>query len=147
MTTQLIPTTPVDIVVTSPDGETIVLVEVKRRSADQAMRDQLATYAESSGASFVMTIDPQQIVVSPAVAGRPDWDRAVSLSTKTILNSYSEDADLQRIEAFYFVSLVKAWLRDFSFSWKSKRPPGSDELEQIGLTARLQEAETHTVSF
>ena len=23
----------------------------------------------------------------------------------------------------HFVSLVQAWLRDFSFAWKSKRPP------------------------
>ena len=142
---QVIPSTPqIDILVTAPEGQPLMVVEVKRRAFDQATRDQVANYAEAVRAEFVMMVDPQQLLVTPTVAGRPQWERAVTLPTSSVLRSYADTPNLERIEGFYFVSLIQAWLRDFSFSWKSKRPPGYDELQKIGLATRLQNSETHT---
>jgi hypothetical protein len=144
MVMQVIPTTPrADIVVTAAEGQSLLVVEVKRRPFDQATRDQVAKYAEAIGAEFVMLIDPQQILVTPTIDGQPQWERAITLPTSSVVSKYTDAPNLERIEGFYFESLIEAWLRDFSFSWKSKRPPGYDELEKIGLASRLQNSETH----
>ena len=120
-----------------------MVVEVKRRAFDQATRDQVATYAEGVGAQFVMMIDPQQIVITPTIDGRPQWGCAITLPTSSVVSRYADAPDLEKIEGFYFESLIEAWLRDFSFSWKSRRPPGYDGLEKLGLASRLQNSETH----
>jgi hypothetical protein len=134
----------VDILVTATEGHPLLAVEVKRRVVDQAARDQVTKYSQAVGADFVMIIDPQQIVVARTVNGKPQWERAITLTTTSVLSHYTDVPDLQKIEGFYLESLIEAWLRDLSFSWKFKRPPGYDELEQIGLASRLQNTETHS---
>ncbi len=144
---QLIPTgQKADILVTALQGQPLLAVEVKRHRFDQSARQQIATYSQAVGAEFVMGIDPQQILVAPTRNGLPDWEHAITLSTKSILRHYTDVSDLESVEGFYLESLAEAWLRDFSFSWKSKRPPGFDELEQIGLASRLHNSETHSQS-
>ena len=133
-----------DILVTASQGQPLLVVEVKRRPFDQSARQQVERYSQAVGAEFVMGIDPQEIIVAPARNGQPDWDHAVTLSTSRILRHYAEVPDLESVEAFYLESLIEAWLRDFSFSWKSQTPPGYDELDQIGLASRLRNSVTHT---
>ena len=141
---QVIPTThEADILVTAPEGRPLLVVEVKRLDFYQEARVQLAKYSQAVGAGFVMAVDPKQILVAPTLDGLPQWDRAITLPTSTIVRHYADVPNLERIEGFYLEALVEAWLRDFSFSWKSKRPPGYDELERIGLASRLQNSETH----
>jgi hypothetical protein len=93
-----------------------------------------------------MVVDPRQILVAPTRHGLPDWEHAIKLSTSSILRHYADVPDLESVEDFYLESLTEAWLRDFSFSWKSKRPPGYDELDRIGLASRLLNSETHSQS-
>ena len=133
-----------DIVVTRDQGQPLLIVEVERRPLDQSVRQQLARYSQAVGADFIMGIDPQHILVAKTRNGLPDWDKAIRLSTKDILRHYANVQDLEQIEEFYLESLIQAWLRDFSFSWKSQSPPGFKELAAIGLAARLRNSETHT---
>jgi hypothetical protein len=142
---QVIPTNhEIDILVTATEGRPLLAVEVKRLDFYQEARVQLEEYSQAIGAEFVMAVDPKHILVAPTLDGQPQWERAITLSTSAILGHYADVPDLERIEEFYLESLVEAWLRDFSFSWKSARPPGYDELEQIGLASRLRRTETHS---
>ena len=136
-----------DILVTAPEGRPLLVVEVKRLDFYQEARVQLAKYSQAIGAEFVMAVDPKQILVAPTLDGLPQWERAITLRTNEILRHYADVPDLERIEGFYLESLVEAWLRDFSFSWKSARPPGYDELEEVGLASRLHHAETHSQPY
>ncbi|SRR6266545_3735941 len=133
-----------DVLVTADQGEPLLVVEVKRRHFNQTARQQIAAYAKGVGAKFVMYLDPKQILVAPTRDGTPEWERAITLPTESILSHYTDVPDLERIEKFYLESLTEAWLRDFSFSWKHQRPPGYDELERIGLASKLRDTETHT---
>lgn len=133
-----------DILVTAAEGRPLLVVEVKRLDFYQEALGQLEQYSQAIGAEFVMAVDPKHILVAPTLDGRPQWERAITLSTSAILRHYADVPDLERIEGFYLESLVEAWLRDFSFSWKSARPPGYDELETIGLASRLRQSETHS---
>jgi hypothetical protein len=142
---QAIPTDQgIDILVTEPAGKSLLVVEVKRPHFYQEARLQLANYAQAVGAEFVMAVDPENILVAPTHDGLPQWERAITLATGNVLRHYAEVPDLSRIEGFYLESLVEAWLRDFSFSWKTTHPPGYDELEQIGLASRLRHSQTHS---
>jgi hypothetical protein len=142
---QLIPTEQkADILVTASQGQPLLAVEVKRHTFDQSARQQVAKYSEAVGAEFVMGIDPRQIIVAPTRDGLPDWEHAITLPTSSILRHYTDVSDLETVEDFYLESLTEGWLRDFSYSWKSKRPPGYDELDQIGLASRLRNSETHS---
>ena len=132
-----------DILVTASQGQPLLTVEVKRRPFDQYARQQIENYSQAVGAEFVMGIDPRQIIIAPTRNGLPDWEHAITLSTNSILRHYTDVPDLENVEEFYLEGLTEAWLRDFSFAWKSKRPPGYDELDQIGLALRLRNSETH----
>jgi hypothetical protein len=133
----------IDILVTRPEGTPLLAVEVKRLRFYHEARRQLEQYSQTLGAEFVMAVDPEQIVTAPTLSGLPQWEHAITLSTSEILRHYADVPDLERIEGFYLESLVEAWLRDFSFSWKSTRPSGYEELEEIGLASRLRHSETY----
>ena len=141
---QVIPTHPqMDIIVTASEGNPLLVVEVKRRSFDQTARDQLSSYSRAVDPDFVMGVDLQQIFVAPTQGGSPDWGRAITLPTASILQHYADVSGIEKMEGFYLESLIESWLRDFSFSWKHDRPPGYDELERVGLASRLRNSETH----
>ena len=133
-----------DILVTAPEGRTLLVVEVKRVPFYKEALEELAEYSEAIGPEFVMTVDPARIVAAPTLNGVPQWDRAITMTMSSILSHYGDVGSLERIEKFYLESLAEAWLRDLSFSWKFTRAPGFDELEEIGLASRLRYSETHS---
>lgn len=133
----------VDMLVTEPDESALLVVETKRRRIDEPMLKQIGESAAVLRPAFVMAVDPQQILIAPAPNGTADWDHASKLSTPAILGHYDDTANFDRMEDFYFHSLVEAWLRDFIHGWKSARPPGYEELEKLGLAARLRRGEVH----
>lgn len=133
-----------DIFVTGEQGQPLLVVEVKRRPLDQNIREQIKRYSKAVEAEFIMGVDPQYILVAKTLSGLPDWSNAIKLATPTILRQYGNFQSLERVEGFYLQALIEAWLRDFSFSWKSQKPPGYEELSRIGLAERLRKSETHT---
>lgn len=133
-----------DIFVSGEQGEPLLVVEVKRRTLHQDIREQIKRYSNVVDAEYIMGVDPQHILVAKTRSGLPDWNDAIKLSTPAILRHYGNFQSLERIEGFYLQSLIEAWLRDFSFSWKSEKPPGHDELSRIGLAERLRNSDTHT---
>src|SRR3954470_22318875 len=80
---------------------------------------------------FGMFVDLDEIVI----VKRPISDARhppTVLSTSEILKHYAPEfagRDTPRgsplVFRSYFTTLVEAWLRDFSFHWKSEEPPGS----------------------
>lgn len=132
-----------DILVTAPQGQPLLVVEVKRHTLDPNVREQLAKYSQAIVADFVMSVDPQQITVAPTQNGKPRWEQAIILPTDSILRHYTDVPSFDEIEGFYLESLVEAWLQDFSLSWKSALPPGYEELDRIGLASLLRNSETH----
>ena len=133
----------VDILVTGTQGNPLLIVEVKRRRFDQAARDQMSSYSRVVGADFVMAVDLQRILAAPTQDGSPNWARAVTLPTASIIRHYTNFSEVAKIEGFYLESLIESWLRDFSYSWKHERPPGHEELEEIGLASRLRNSAAH----
>jgi len=133
----------VDMLVTEPDESALLVVETKRRRIDAAILSQIGETAAALRPAFVMAVDPHQIVVAPAPNGTVDWDHSTKLSTPAILGHYDATANFDRMEDFYFRTLVEAWLRDFTQGWKSARPPGYEELDKMGLAARLRGGEVH----
>jgi len=132
-----------DMLVTEPHGSPLLVVETKRRRIDQAVRRQLEDAVTSVRPAFVMTVDPDQIVVAPTHNGTVDWGHSITLITAAILGQYADVPNFDRMEGFYLETLVEAWLRDLAQGWKSARPPGYQELEGIGLAARLRGSEVH----
>jgi hypothetical protein len=62
----------------------------------------------------------------------------VRLDTREILQFYDPEFPGKRVFESYLLTLVEAWLRDLAYHWKSENPPGSAELERVGLLERLQ---------
>jgi hypothetical protein len=93
---------------------------------------------------FGMFVDLDEIVILE----RRDGDLQhppTRLSTSEILKLYAPEfagRDTPRGSPLtfrnYFTTLVEAWLRDYAFHWKSKEPPGSEDLTRIGLAQRLE---------
>ena len=108
------------------------------------MLRQIGEFAVSTRPAFVMAVDPQEILVTTTHEGVAEWERAIKLSTPSILRNYADSGSLDHVEGFYLESLVEAWLRDLAQGWKSAQPPGYEELEKIGLAARLRGSELHT---
>jgi hypothetical protein len=131
-----------DIIVISPQGQPVLVVEVKRRPLDTVAFEQLSAYSRVIKPQFVMAVDPQHIRIATTSSGIPDWKSGVTLSTPDILRRYTNAPDLRNVERFYLESLIEGWLRDFSFFWKSEQPPGYLELDRIGLSSRLRGTET-----
>ena len=133
----------VDMLVTGPDESALLVVETKRRKIDEPMPRQIGANAAPLQPAFVMAVDPHEIVIAPAPNGTADWDHSTKLSTPSILSHYDDTANFERMEDFYFHTLVEVWLRDFTHRWKSARPPGYEEPEKLGLVARLRGATVH----
>lgn len=98
----------VDILFTAAQSNPLLVVEVKRRKFDRAARDQVSSYSRAVGADFVMAVDLQQILIAPTKGGSPDWERAVTLPTDSILRHYTDVSEVDKIEGFYLESLIES---------------------------------------
>ncbi|MEI6443920.1 MAG: hypothetical protein WCO29_12550 [Nostocales cyanobacterium ELA583] len=68
----------------------------------------------------------------------------ISLNTRDILSHYDSRFSEKRIFKFYLKTLIESWLRDLAYQWKSKRPPGYQELEKTGILSKLKHGETYS---
>jgi hypothetical protein len=137
----------VDVLVMDSEDRPVLLGEVKDQVGLPLAEDlQLTKYlgAMDSVVPFGMLVDPDSIRFYR-------WDGehlsgpVLSTETASILRYYSSYFDEFRtkgIDESYLLTLVKAWLRDLSYQWKSKTsgPPGSKELDDLGLLPLLKDA-------
>jgi hypothetical protein len=97
-----------------------------------ANRDNILIFEQQSVPETMDDL-PGQFVPAPAVCTFSAGDILTTYDPK-----YREKADAGGILWSYLTALIVAWLRDMAYHWKSEKPPGTDELEKIGLAARLE---------
>jgi hypothetical protein len=134
-----------DLLALDGEGRPLLIAEVKaRRSTSEDGVLQLLGYLEASDYPFGMFADLSGIAIFARGFADPK-SPVVSFKTSDILAHYEPEFDSKRIFPDYFETLIEAWLRDFAFHWKSERPPGSDQMEGIGLAQKLSGGMTHRV--
>jgi hypothetical protein len=119
------------------ENHTVLLVQVKIQPVERwtkSLPRQLAKFAE--GVAFILTIDPNSINLYSPV-GENLGEPIAHLNTRLVLQHYDPEFPRKRVFESYLLTLVEAWLRDLSYHWKSDNPPGSEELERVGLLEKL----------
>jgi hypothetical protein len=135
-----------DMIVDNHEGLPVLLVEVKPRKANSRTTDQvtaLLRYADLP-ALYAMIVDPERIEVF-VWDGNQLTGPAFSAEAGPILGYYSEyyeDFLAKGIRQSFLETLVKAWLRDLDYQWKTKSSnvPAADALAEIGLLAQLKDS-------
>jgi hypothetical protein len=136
-----------DLLVEDHDGQAILVVEVKSTGTDpHKATSQLTQYLEDLGVTvpYAMVVDPERIQIFV-------WDGdhltgpVLSIEAAPILRYYSgyyEEFLARGIRKGFVLTLVRAWLRDLDYQWKTKsaKIPGSDGLAEIGLLPLLKDS-------
>ncbi len=141
-----------DIIAVNRDDQAIMIVEVKPwASGPEAFESYIKQFlGMAPRVPYGMFVDLEDIRIVLRSSADP---RApiVTLKTLDILRHYDPDFagkdsryGSRRSFEDYLETLVESWLRDFSFHWKSPKPPGFEELTQIGLAERLEGGMTLT---
>jgi len=127
-----------DAVVMDRDNHAIVLVEAR---ANPVKKSVTVPPRQPAGLTdpieFLLNIDPSTIHLYRSEGGVLQAP-IVRLDTQEILQFYDPEFPRKRVFESYLLTLVEAWLRDLAYHWKSENPPGSSELERVGLLERLQ---------
>lgn len=146
-----------DMIVENHEGLPILLVEVKARKADSRTINQVTNYMRyfqtllprEAGlpALYTMIVDPERIEVF-VWDGNQLTGPVFSAEAGPILGYYSayyEDFLARGIRKSFLETLVKAWLRDLNYQWKTKSSnvPGADALAEIGLLSQLKDSTIH----
>jgi hypothetical protein len=138
---------PADMVVEDHDGRPVLLTEVRSTGTDpHKAASQLTEYLQGLGLPipYAMMVDPEHIQVFV-------WDGdhltgpVLSIEAAPILRYYSgyyEEFLARGIRKGFLLTLVRAWLRDLDYQWKTKsaKVPGSDGLAEIGLLPLLKDS-------
>jgi hypothetical protein len=127
-----------DAVVVDRDNHAIILVEAAAHPAEKSVPlppRQPTSLTEP--VEFVLNVDPSSIYLYRLEGARLQ-EPILRLDTRQILQFYDPEFSSKRVFESYLLTLVEAWLRDLAYHWKSENPPGSAELERIGLLERLQ---------
>jgi hypothetical protein len=120
------------------ENQAIALIEVKAQPVDSwatNLSRQLTDLPER--VAFVMAVDPSFIQLYKPTddnLGEP----IVQLDTRQVLQHYDPEFPNKRVFESYLLTLVEAWVRDLAYHWKSKNPPGTKELERVGLLEKLE---------
>jgi hypothetical protein len=126
------------------DGKALLLVEVKANAGDLAQSiARLRAYlnAADSVIPYAMLVDREQIRLYK-------WDGTVlngpifMAETVPTLCDYADVPDNSSIRGMseqHLTTLVKIWLRDLAYHWKSATPPGTESLAAIGFLPLLNE--------
>jgi hypothetical protein len=128
-----------DAAVMDRENQPVALVQVKARPVDKRgatiLQEQLASYPGK--VDFVILIDPHHVRLFRPIShnlGEP----IVQLDTPHVLQLYDPELDKKRVFEPYLLTLVEAWLRDLAYHWKSRNPPGQEELGRAGLLRKLE---------
>jgi hypothetical protein len=127
-----------DAVVMDRDNHAIILVEARAHPVKNSVTVPPRQPAGlSEPLEFVLNIDPSSIDLYRSDGGALQ-EPLVRLDTREILQFYDREFHRKRVFESYLLTLVEAWLRDLAYQWKFENPPGSAELERVGLLERLQ---------
>jgi hypothetical protein len=126
-----------DIIVEDKDGQTVLIVELKGMNASGDLGVlQVLEYLKGSDALFGMFADFDEMAIFGKDYENPD-SPILQLKTADVLSFYEPGFRDKRISEEYFATLIEAWLRDYAFHWRSEQPPAFEEMQAIGLAARL----------
>lgn len=134
-----------DILALDPDGQPVLVVEVKDRILEEDTVSQLLAYMESQGPPipYGMVVDLEKICVVKYDCDNPIGHSHV-FDAEEILTHYDPDFAKKRIFHQYLSTLVETWLRDLAYHWKSENPPGAEPLAAIGLLPRIEGGKTQS---
>jgi hypothetical protein len=135
-----------DMIVENHEGLPILLVEVKPSKADSRTTKKINRLLREADlpAPYAMVVDPERIEVF-VWDGNQLTGPVFSAEAGPILGYYSkyyEDFLARGIRQSFLETLVKAWLRDLDYQWKTKSSsvPGADALAEIGLLSQLKDS-------
>jgi hypothetical protein len=141
---------PFDIIAQDKTGKTILLVEVKARHLEGSQHrdwfiEKVKLYLQAANMKipFAMLVDLENIQIFRC--DTPDWSESVRyIQTAVVLSHYEPRYEKIRIFHHYLEGLIEAWLSDLAYHWKSKTPPASEQLAEIGLLQQLEEGTTYS---
>ena len=141
---------PFDIIAQDVNGKTILLVEVKARHLEGRQHrdwfiEKVKSYLQEVNTNilFAMMVDLEDIQIFRYDAS--DWSEPISyIKTVSVLSHYESRYGKIRIFHHYLEGLVEAWLRDLAYHWKSKTPPASEQLAEIGLLQQIEGGTTYS---
>ena len=72
----------------------------------------------------------------------PNFAEIARFDTKTVLGFYNPKSIERIIFQSTLITLIKAWLHDLAYHWKSENPPYIEEMKEIGLYDLLFDGST-----
>ncbi len=141
-----------DFVALDKEGQVILIAEVKGlpfNFTDQKTKKyailRLIDYLELAKnlIPFVMLVDVENILIFKW-NGKNLSEPILCLNTANVLSHYEPEFSTRQIFSLYLTTLTEAWNSDFSYHWKSKMPPASKEMVEIGLLQKLEGGYTQT---
>lgn len=105
-----------DVTITSPDGETRLLVEVKSREPADAewarrFRRNILAHFPDNGSAYFLLVLPESLYLWEPDSG-PEEEPDYEGSTEKALRPYLEKAEVERLDGRAFEFLVSSWLSD-----------------------------------
>ena len=135
-----------DFVALDKEGQVILIAEVKglpfnftdKKTKNYAIL-RLIDYLELAKnlIPFVMLVDVENILIFKW-NGKNLSEPILCLNTADVLSHYEPEFSTRQIFSLYLKTLTEAWISDFSYHWKSKMPPASKEMVEIGLLQKLE---------
>ncbi|WP_414564703.1 MULTISPECIES: hypothetical protein [unclassified Anabaena] len=134
-----------DVVALDKDGNIILIIEVQGFPFDSNPKKtqeysilRIIDYLKASPQliPLAMFVDLENILIF-------HWDgfnllEIIRLKTGDILSHYEPEFNNKQIFNLYLTNLVKAWINDFCYHWKSEKPPAFQEIKEINLLPLLE---------
>jgi hypothetical protein len=133
-----------DLVAFDKKNRAVLAVEVKAMPNAIAMAidwmNSLESKMRSTGHAipYWMFVDLDGIIIFSFGDGNQPAEVALHVDSKRALSAYDPEFGQKRIFDYYLLTLVEAWLRDFTFNWKSANPFAMQEFTEIGLADCLE---------
>ena len=127
-----------DLIAEDAEGHLVLIGEIKTNQLNPGLLAKFIVYLSENAphARFIMIADADLI----RFWSRDDLDPTrplLALNTGEILSHYDLRGRRTGFEGFYMATLIDSWLDDLNTRWKHENPPGSSEMERIGLAPLL----------
>ena len=128
-----------DLLVADPAGRPLIAVKADAvgRIDDYLCEGIVLSLRQTNvRVPYVLLVDPDRLVLYPFAEGSLGEPLQV-LETRSVLGAYEPEFGRKPIFQTYLTALVDGWLRDLSYHWKSRTPPGAATFEAVGLVSRM----------